>query len=137
MKGVSILELSELTGISRETVRKRLGAMSFQEGPQNSKLYNSAEALAKIFGKDSNGVTPQQAQTDLAVARKLQIELDMEVTRKDRIPLDDVTAINDEIFSNMAATFKAHEGKTLTPELIREIFSQTREIGNKLKVCAT
>ncbi len=46
----------------------------------------------------------------------------MEVTRKERIPLDVVEEINDEAFSNVAAMLKSHTGKFLTEELVNDIF---------------
>ena len=67
-----------------------------------------------------------------AIARRQQIDLEMEVLRGERWPSEDVEAIHETSLSNVAGLLKAHEGKALTPELIRDIFTELREVPAKL-----
>ena len=73
-----------------------------------------------------------EAQRLLTVKRGAQIDLEMEVTRGDRWPKDDVEAIHEASLSNVAGLLKAHEGKPLSAELIRDIFTELREVPAKL-----
>ena len=126
MKPVSTSELSRLTGATRQTVIRKVDGLPFQSGPKQAKLYNSEEALRRILIGDGEDETPQNR---LAIKRAEEIELNMEVTRRQRIPLDDIAEINDRALQNAAGILKAHEGKTLTPEVIAEIFTAMRELG--------
>lgn len=82
---------------------------------------------------DSSSVTTEQAQKELAIARKQQIDLQNEVLRKERVPLETLEQINEEAFANVAAMLKAQTGKTLTEELINDIYGQFRDIAAKVK----
>lgn len=141
MKLVGIGELAALCDCDDRTVKKRLGAMPFEDGPRDAKLYQSKPAILKIMqvSEDQDGgriPTVQEASRDLNIAKRDQIELQMEVLRKERIPLEDLDAINNEVFSNAAAVLKAHEGKTLDADLVNDLLGQFREIGAKVKEVA-
>jgi hypothetical protein len=56
----------------------------------------------------------------------------MEITRKERIPLEVVTSVNNEVDMAIAGIIKANVDKVLTRELINEIFSQFRNIPESL-----
>jgi len=133
---LSINELHKLTGKTRATVTKSMDGLTFQPGPKSGKLYDSKLALAKLYGvagEDGTGsVTAQEASRLLTIARRQQIDLEMEVTRGDRWPKEDVENIHETSLSNVAGLLKAHEGKALTPELIRDIFTELREVPAKL-----
>jgi hypothetical protein len=133
---LSINELHKLTGKTRATVTKSMDGLTFQPGPKSGKLYDSKLALAKLYGvagEDGTGsVTAQEASRLLTIARRQQIDLEMEVTRGDRWPKEDVENIHEQSLSNVAGLLKAHEEKTLTPELIRDIFTELREVPAKL-----
>jgi hypothetical protein len=133
---LSINELHKLTGKTRATVTKSMDGLTFQPGPKAGKLYDSKLALAKLYGvagEDGTGsVTAQEASRLLTIARRQQIDLEMEVLRGERWPSEDVEAIHETSLSNVAGLLKAHEGKTLTPELIRDIFTELREVPAKL-----
>jgi hypothetical protein len=47
--------------------------------------------------------------------------------------LETLEQINEEAFANVAAMLKAQTGKTLTEELINDIYSQFRDIAAKVK----
>ncbi len=133
---LSINELHKLTGKTRATVTKSMDGLTFQPGPKSGKLYDSKLALAKLYGvagEDGTGsVTAQEASRLLTIARRQQIDLEMEVLRGERWPSEDVEAIHETSLSNVAGLLKAHESKTLTPELIRDIFTELREVPAKL-----
>jgi hypothetical protein len=134
---LSINELSILTGKTRATVAKGLDSLPFAEGPKQAKLYDSKAALAKLYlapSEDgSDFITPAEAQRQLTIARKQQIDLEMEVTRKERIPLDVIEAGMDRIFSNAAGLLKAHAGKELSETLLSDIFAELRRLGEVAK----
>lgn len=136
MKKVSQLELANLTGIDRETVRRRIEHLPHEPGPKRAKLFDSEKALRAIFGATESGVvdetTGMSPQDALAVTRKKEIELGMEVTRGERWPKEDVEAIHEASLSNVAGLLKAHEGKPLSTELIKDIFTELREVPSKL-----
>jgi len=136
MPFLSINELHQITGKTRATVTKMLDGVPFKEGPKKAMLYDTKIALAKIYqAADADGeafVNAPEAQRLLTIARRQQIDLEMEVTRGDRWPKDDVEAIHEASLSNVAGLLKAHEGKPLSAELIRDIFTELREVPAKL-----
>ena len=103
----------------------------------NETLYEAPTLLELIYcggtGGDSSTVTTEQAQKELAIARKQQIDLQNEVLRKERVPLETLEQINEEAFANVAAMLKAQTGKTLTEELVNDIYGQFRDIAAKVK----
>jgi hypothetical protein len=60
----------------------------------------------------------------------------MVILRKERIPLEDITEINEEVFTHVAGLLKAHTGKMLTEDLVNDIFAQFRGIGARLRDAA-
>jgi hypothetical protein len=135
---LSINELHKLTGKTRATVTKSMDGLTFQPGPKSGKLYDSKLALAKLYGvagEDGTGsVTAQEASRLLTIARRQQIDLEMEVTRKERIPLNVLTMINERIFSNIAGMLKATEGKVMTHETISDLFSELKSYSEKFRI---
>lgn len=136
----SINELHKETGIMRDTISRRLGDLQFTstgKGRNAAKRYDSKAALPLIYGAGQEGKpNPQAAATDLSVARREQIALDMECKRKERIPLDEIGAVNDEIFSQMAGALKDGEGKVMTAEFINDLFGQLREVAARVRELA-
>jgi hypothetical protein len=136
VKLISQLEIAELLSTDRETVRKKVAPLVAKQGPKNAKLYESDKALTLCLGlggpQDGEYVDMAEAQRLLTVKRGAQIDLEMEVTRGDRWPKDDVEAIHEASLSNVAGLLKAHEGKLLSAELIRDIFTELREVPAKL-----
>ena len=124
--------------MDRLTVRKKMEGLPFEEGKHGSKDYDSATALRALYlGKGEDGevaVSGQEAQRLLAVARTREIELGMEVTRKERIPLDDVAAVNEEVFGNVSALLKSRVGKPFTDQDLRDLLAEIRSVADKLTV---
>lgn len=132
---VNELQLHELTGRARGTVKKRVDGLPFEVGERGQKLYNSRDALERIMEvTDSDGKTINAAEASrlLTIARKEQINLEMEVTRKERVPIEDVSELLDATFANVGGLLKAHRGKTLTDQVIEDIFTELRDAGNVL-----
>lgn len=126
-----------MTGRDRTTVSIKLRDMPFDPGPKRSRLYESVHALELIFGYTVGGDVPTITQSEatrlLTVARGQQVDLEMEVTRKKRIPLEDITEINEEALSNAAGLLKANTGKLLNEETVNDVYACFRGIGAKLK----
>lgn len=137
MQRLSERQLIGLTGFDRATVSKRLDGLPFDPGPRRAKLYDSTAALAKIYqrgGDDPGGFVDQaEAQRLLTLKRGEQIDLEMEVTRKERIPLDVLEAANDRVFSNVAGMLKAHEGKTLSAAAIGDMLGELRSVSEAVR----
>ena len=117
-----ISKLSELTGVHRDTISKRLADLPFEAGKKGAKLYRSKDALAEIYKTDSlEAARAKQAlsQASLNAVREQDI-------RKQRIPIEVVSEVFDETFQSIAATLKAAKYKKLTPTLINELFDKFR-----------
>jgi len=117
-----ISKISELTGIHRDTISKRLADLPFKAGKKGAKLYSSEDALVEIYKTDSlEAARAEQARTAAQLNTVRAEEL-----RKTRIPISIVLQVHDEIFQAIAATLKAAEGKLLSKELINQIFDKFR-----------
>jgi hypothetical protein len=66
----------------------------------------------------------------LNIARKNEIDLDMEIKRKERIPLEVVQAVNDSVDQEVAGIIKS---SGLPPDSCNRIFDQLRDVPNRLK----
>ena len=124
-----ISKISELTGIHRDTISKRLADLPFEAGKKGAKLYSSEDALAAIYKTDS--LEAARAEQARSAAQLNAIRAD--VLRKTRIPIAFVLQVHDEILQAIVATLKAAEGKLLSRELINDIFDKFRSIPAKLK----
>jgi hypothetical protein len=137
MKLLSVNELSILTDCTRATVSKKLQGVKYEDGPHAAKLYNSASALRLVLGvaeatEDGEVITQAEAQRLLTIARKKEIEQNMEVTSRERIPLEDVEEINNGTFENICGILKSNVGKELTDDLLADMLAQLREVGAEL-----
>lgn len=80
-----------MTGISRETVSKKLRGLPFEDGPRASKIYDTTVALPKLYVSDSEDVIDlTQARAKLATKQTQKIDLDMELRRGDYVVRSDV-----------------------------------------------
>jgi hypothetical protein len=106
---LSINQLSDLTGKDRRTITSRLKDLAHVDGAKGAYLYEASEALELIYyGKGSD-------KSDLDRKRCEQIDVDIEIKRKKRIPLPIVSAVWDAGLQSFAATLKAARGKRLDP----------------------
>lgn len=122
-------DLALWTKRDRKTVRSKLIDLDFKRDG-NAKLYESHIALGILYGASGNSkaVSQQEAAKLLTIKRTEEIELNMEVTRRERIPLEEVEEHNDKVLQTVAAIFKTKEGKVLTGELIQELFAELRRM---------
>jgi hypothetical protein len=102
-----ISKFSQLTGLHRDTISKRLAHLPFEAGKEGAKLYSSADALAEIYKSDS----PEAARAKQALSRAVLNAVREQEIRKQRIPIQDALDMMDEVFQAMSATLKAAEGK--------------------------
>lgn len=133
----SIKKLSELTGRKRETIAARLVGMQPEPGRRRAKLYDSTKAIPIIYGiaADDGGklkISSMEAGAELNIKKREQIELDMEIKRKERIPLEDVAEANNELIGEAAVILRSLEGKTLTASLLADVMEKFRALGGKL-----
>jgi hypothetical protein len=102
--------------------------LPFEAGKKGAKLYGSADALAKIYETDSL----ESARVKLALSQAALNEVREQELRKQGIPIQNVLDIMDEVFQSLGATLKAASGKTLTSELINELFDKFRAAPSRL-----
>ncbi len=137
MRELSEIQLSELTGKTRATIRKKLSNVTHKPGPHRARLYDSTVALGAIYGQtEEDGaafVSSPEAQRQLTIARKEQIDLQNEVLRQERVPIEDLNEINEEALGNVAALLKASTGKVLDEEMVNDLFTHMRDIGAKIR----
>jgi len=127
---VSINQLWEWTGRERRLIKKKLEGLSFSNGQKKGHLYESTEALPRIYSVDSLEVARARhalSQASLNAVRE-------ESLRKQRIPIETVEEVWDQTFQSVAATIKAAKGKKLSTELINELFDKFRAAPSKLNV---
>ena len=126
---VSIKKLSELTGRHRQTIAKILVDLPVVDGEKGAKLYDSQQALPLIYAVDNlEAARAEQARSQAALNKVRE-----ETLRKQRIPLDLVISVHDQVLQAMSATLKAAKDKVLTVDLINQIFADFRAIPAKLK----
>ncbi len=129
---LSINKLSELTGHSRATVKKYLAGFQSESGE-----YESSQVLQLVSPKDGTAggqtVSNAEAVRLLNIKRTSEIDLEMEIKRKERIPLALCQQINAEVCDSIGAVAKSCLNKTFTQEKLNEIFEMLRSIPDKLK----
>ncbi len=139
MRLVSQNELSVLTGVDRILCAKRLEGVKFTPGPRKAKMFKSDEALRAILlgtsaGENGTIITPQEAKRQLDIARKQEIDLGMEVTRKERIPIEVLNEVNGQTFDGINGILKTCIGKTFTEENFGDIQALLRDAPSKYKI---
>lgn len=140
MPKVSVNEIVAWTGKTRATVMRKIQDLPFEDGPKQAKLYDSGAAMEAIYGRgvetgvegEGTFISNSEAQRLLTIARKKEIEQNMEVTSKERIPLEDVEEINNGAFENICGALKANVGKELSDDLLADMLAQLRGVGAAL-----
>jgi hypothetical protein len=103
---VTINWLAECVGMHPSTVKRRTTGLQRDTA---GKL-NRVEALEAVFigaveTKDGR-ITTQEAVRQLTVEKALQVRLQNEITRKERIPIDVVTEVTDQVFRSMGGNYQ-------------------------------
>jgi hypothetical protein len=117
-----------------DTIRKHTAELPRDgRGRMNSAL---ALRLLPLGNGDRNGdapITHSEALRRLAIAKTKQVDLQNEITRKERIPLEDVAEITNHCFMEIAGIIKA-SGLPITA--VNEIFDQLRAVGERFPAAA-
>jgi hypothetical protein len=126
---LSISQLAELTAFDRRTIAKSLKDLRSINGERGALLYESTEALPALFHTDSlEAARAKQANSQASLNAVREQDL-----RRQRIPLQVVTDTMDEVFQALGSTLKAAKGKTLSTEMINELFDKFRAAPAALK----
>jgi hypothetical protein len=130
MKLLTQRQIEELTGKHRKALRELLQGVPFKPGANRAHLYESTVALPVIYAEARSLEAARIKQAETA-AHLNQIRADE--LSKTRIPIQTVLDVMDEVFQATAATLKAAKGKTLTIELINDIFDKFRAAPKRLR----
>jgi hypothetical protein len=126
---LSINQLAELSGCDRRTITQRLADLPYDDGEKGAHLYESQDALIKLYAADSL----EAARAKQALSQASLNAVREEDLRKLRIPIDGAMQVVDEILQALGSTLKAAKGKKLTPKIINQIFAKFRAAPAKLK----
>jgi hypothetical protein len=132
-ESVSVSYLSALTGKDRRTITSRIAALPFEDGEKGAHLYNSEDALAVIYGRDSDGMGLEEARAFQAVENAELARVRREELQKTRIPLHIPLAENERATASVAGILKNSLGKVLSREIVEEILGEFRAIPARLK----
>lgn len=124
---VTVNWLAEVTGKHPATIKKRTANVPRDK---NGKMESKIALQAIYLGLEDGKVTTEEAIRQLNIVRTKEIELDMEIKRKERIPLEVVQSVNDSVDQEIAAIIKS---SGLPHEDCNRIFDQLRDIPNRLK----
>ena len=134
MKLITVNALHDLTDLHGDTIRKHTAQLPRDgRGRMNSALALRCLPLNNGSRNGEAPITHSEALRRLAIARTRQIEMDVEIKRGSRIPLDVVAASNKQIFYMFSGTLKRNHNKVLTTEVINGIFATLREWANDWK----
>ncbi len=124
---LNLKQLARLTGKTRETIAQRLASLTHATGKTGAKLYESKAALEAIY---SNASTSEaESRRHLNDARRELTTLQAECIRKERIPLDVITAINEAALGNVAGILKSKAGKFFDDQALADCFEELARIG--------
>ena len=129
---VSVYWLAKATGKHPATIQKRITNLHPDRGK-----YDSADALEAIYcggftTEEGKFISTPEAVRQLTIAKKAEIDLEMEIKRGDRIPIEDCLAVDNQVFQAIAGTIKANRGKRLDEEITNEIFEGIRDWSTRL-----
>jgi hypothetical protein len=122
----SISQLAAMTGKDRRTVTDRLQALDFEEGANREHFYESEPALAAIY-------LTTNARDELDKRRCEDIALNMEIKRRERIPLSVVSEVWEAALQAFGATLKNVKSKKLPAAKINELIGKLRSSKLPLK----
>src|SRR4030095_11105546 len=126
---LSQIQLAELTGKDRHTIRKSLESLPPIPGNHVPHLYESSEALPLIYAVGNL----EQARAKHALSQASLNAVREEELRKERIPREEVLDVVDIILQTFTSTLKATNGQPLTPKKINELKAKIRRSAAKLK----
>jgi len=127
---VSIYWLTQATEKHRGTIKKRVAGLE----PDKHGRYNSAAALEAIYCGEAPGgngefISTPEAVRQLTIAKKEQIELQNQIARGERIPIDDVNEAVGQVFTAIRGIVKAN----LSVDRANEVFDEMRRVADWLQ----
>jgi hypothetical protein len=126
---LSLIQLADLTGRDRHTIRKSLESLPPIPGKHRAHLYESSEALPLIYAVGNL----EQARAKHALSQASLNAVREEELRKERIPREEVLDVVDIMLQTFTSTLKATNGQPLTPKKINELQAKIRRSADKLK----
>ena len=104
MSDISLRDLAELTGITKDTLSIRLRGLSARPGPRNSNLYDSRDALRRIYASETGGgeddLDLSQERARLAKSQANITEMQEAELRNELVRASEVTTYWSAILSN-------------------------------------
>ena len=123
---VTINWLAECVGMHPSTVKRRTtGLQRDTAGKLNRVQALEAVFIGTVETKDGRITTPE-AVRQLTIEKALQVRLQNEITRKERIPIEDALDVTNRVFQSIAATIKSRLNKVMDLDTINELFDQLR-----------
>jgi hypothetical protein len=117
---VTINWLAECVGMHPSTVKRRTtGLQRDKAGKLNRVQALEAVFIGTVETKDGRVTTPEVVR-QLTVEKALQVRLQNEITRKERIPIDDVNEVIGQVFQSIAATIKSRLNKVMDLDTIND-----------------
>jgi hypothetical protein len=121
---VTINWLAECVGMHPSTVKRRTtGLQRDTAGKLNRVQALEAVFIGTVETKDG-WITTREAVRQLTVEKALQVRLQNEITRKERIPIDDVNEAVSQVFGAIRGIVKAN----LSVERANEVFDEMRRV---------
>ena len=115
--------LHSLTGIDRRTIKKRLANVT----PSRTENGHQLWTVEQLFAPPPDGhadITESTARRDLAVARTGLLTTEHEALRRDRIPIDDLNAVNETLARNIRGIVLASR---LSDQEKQDVFAAMRD----------
>lgn len=119
-------QLAEITGMDRRTVKKRLDGLSFEDGDKGAKLYDSKEALRKLYTQSA--ASPHDA---LSMKRIEEIDLNMEIARHERPKRTEVIADFGQVCGKMGDMIRSFPN--VPADLRKDLLTALREFLDRLE----
>jgi hypothetical protein len=113
----SITTLSNWTGYDRRTIKKRLEGLPFQDEGTGGHFYDSTSALRRIYlgnPDEQSDLDPQAEKAKLDRARRHLAEIDLEIKRREVIPVDTVSEQWEKIGTAIRQKLLALPGRLVT-----------------------
>ena len=120
--------LARYTGKTWRTISRRIDKLA----KDKRGCVDSIAAFDAIYYGTGNGeyISTPEAVRQLTIAKKAEIDLEMEIRRGDRVPVEQVRQKANEVFQAFAAIIKANRNRVLSETVINEIFESLRDWKN-------
>ena len=99
---VTISDLADLTGLTRQVVAKKLRGLEHGTGKYGAKLYESAQVLPILYEIDNldRSVDLNQARARLAEKQMEKIDFELDLKRGGFIPFNEILEAGSRIFTS-------------------------------------